>query len=491
MVRIGVGESRQLEETKPVVLTKSTFQKCRWITVRFKLRFAGESEGAGLVFVNAPPHSASNSFPAKFAWQEPNLKGCFAIGFDTSDPPSKNPFNAAGNIYRRSQNQVSLHWDGREVANALVPVAFDDGAEHAVGVVLDYTAGGVFVTVRLDDKPAYDHQFVIGPVPYAGMVAVGLASKKDRSTASCHVTWGGMATERRITVWPGPKRVTVFDGVVLNPKHREHTAVISLPLATGPVERIVLSYTLGSPPGGIDPWDRGLSIYAWDDSGRRFEIVRGITTFGKPYTWHSDVTDYRELLRGKRKMGIAIGTWVKGWRVTAQLDYYPGNPQWEAFRLTPLWAGDWEYGNPKNPLAAHFTPREIRLDPNTKRAKVRVVVTGHGMHPNTANAAEFFPAWRTLVVNGRPYKNRLWRTDCWLNPCRPQGGTWKYDRAGWCPGALVRPWDVDITDIIPPDRLIAVEYHPRKYTNQNAGKSRASHLVEVQLIEYRSPVDTD
>jgi len=90
-------------------------------------------------------------------------------------------------------------------------------------------------------------------------------------------------------------------------------------------------------------------------------------------------------------------------------------------------------------------------------------------------------------VNGHEYRNLLWRTDCWLNPCRPQGGTWKYDRAGWCPGALVRPWDVDITSLIPAGRALTVEYRPQQYINRNAGKGRASHLVEVHLIEYRRP----
>jgi hypothetical protein len=113
---------------------------------------------------------------------------------------------------------------------------------------------------------------------------------------------------------------------------------------------------------------------------------------------------------------------------------------------------------------------------------VRAVVTGHGMTPNTNNAGEFMPAGRTVTVNGQAFGNLLWRADCYLNPCRPQGGTWKYDRAGWCPGALVRPWDIDLARS---GEVLTLDYKPQPYTNENAGKGRASHLVEVQLIEYR------
>src|SRR3712207_7924990 len=54
----------------------------------------------------------------------------------------------------------------------------------------------------------------------------------------------------------------------------------------------------------------------------------------------------------------------------------------------------------------------------------------------------FMPSKRTLTVTGnatqKTWDNILWKTDNYLNPCRPQGGTWKYDRAGWAPGDIVR-----------------------------------------------------
>ena len=39
-------------------------------------------------------------------------------------------------------------------------------------------------------------------------------------------------------------------------------------------------------------------------------------------------------------------------------------------------------------------------------------------------------------VDNNPSNKNTWRvwTECAGNPVYPQGGTWVYDRAGWCPG---------------------------------------------------------
>jgi hypothetical protein len=101
------------------------------------------------------------------------------------------------------------------------------------------------------------------------------------------------------------------------------------------------------------------------------------------------------------------------------------------------------------------------------------------------NAAEFMPADRTVTVNGQVWTNTLWYSECYLNPCRPQGGTWKYERAGWAPGALVRPWDIDVTESLGPDGALRIEYDPMDYVNEARAERLADHWVEAQIIFYR------
>lgn len=446
-----------------------------------QVRFTGPCHGAGIALLNtrAYPQGAGAGIP----WDEPNLRRSLAIGLDTHNPPTDDPFNADGNIHKRPEHEISLHWNGRELANAFSPVAYNDGQWHELRVSIEHVTAGALVTLTVDTTVIYDRRFLPGARPYRGVWAWGVAPGPGPGVAQIELRKLLGAT--RAPHERAPERHVVFAGAVLTADHQQEEAIVSLPPAGRPVRRVMLTLSLRTPPGGIDPWDRAGSIYAWGDDGQRYEILRFITPFGREYTWQADVTDYQSLLRGTRRMAVAISTWVKGWKVGVRLDYHWGQPEREAFRVTNLWSGDWEYGNPADPLEARFVPRTLPVHKETRAATLRAVVTGHGMHPNTDNAAEFMPARRTIIVNGRSFENLLWTTDNYLNPCRPQGGTWKYDRAGWGPGALVRPWDLDLTDLAIPGQPLHVQYIPQAYTNKNAGQGRASHLVEVQLIEYR------
>jgi hypothetical protein len=45
--------------------------------------------------------------------------------------------------------------------------------------------------------------------------------------------------------------------------------------------------------------------------------------------------------------------------------------------------------------------------------------------------------YKTYLNNNRIDSNMIWRPDCGANELYPQSGTWAYERANWCPGALV------------------------------------------------------
>ena len=85
----------------------------------------------------------------------------------------------------------------------------------------------------------------------------------------------------------------------------------------------------------------------------------------------------------------------------------------------------------------------------------------------------------------RPLPSTLWKTDVYLNPVRPQAGTWKFDRAGWAPGDLVTPWEIDISRKIRPGRKVKIEYRPHPY--EGGVRGEASHWVESQLVFFREP----
>jgi hypothetical protein len=174
----------------------------------------------------------------------------------------------------------------------------------------------------------------------------------------------------------------------------------------------------------------------------------------------------------------------KGWTADIDFDFYPGSAEKEPVHLENVWNGYYEYGNPDNTLASNLEQQLIICPENVESARLRILVTGHGMHPNHLNAAEFMPAGRTVYINGESYENTLWKTDCYLNPCRPQGGTWKFDRAGWAPGSIVEPWIIELEEVSPGDTL-KLDYLPDAYLNISEGDHyRAHHWFESQLIFY-------
>jgi hypothetical protein len=105
---------------------------------------------------------------------------------------------------------------------------------------------------------------------------------------------------------------------------------------------------------------------------------------------------------------------------------------------------------------------------------------------------EFTPAARTLKCNGELFENVLWRDDCYLNPNRPQFGTWKFSRAGWAPGDVCHPWLIDVTSCVEPGKPALFQYVPQKYAFPEGEEapnlkalSAASHNVSSYLILYK------
>jgi hypothetical protein len=137
--------------------------------------------------------------------------------------------------------------------------------------------------------------------------------------------------------------------------------------------------------------------------------------------------------------------------------------------------------------------------------KVRAITTGHGQG-NTDNAAEFSQKWHRITVGSTEFEHILWRNDCHLNRCSPQGGTWTYSRAGWCPGDRVIPWDNDITDVVVPGTTVEINYDVQPYINycrpnnpdcvdgitcpdcdyNSTGHTEPNYNVNTQIIFYRS-----
>lgn len=70
----------------------------------------------------------------------------------------------------------------------------------------------------------------------------------------------------------------------------------------------------------------------------------------------------------------------------------------------------------------------------------------------------------------------------WLQPHLSPGGTWIFDRAGWCPGMATDVHEFDITDLVTPGGSAEIDYGVN-----GALLSEANYLVSNQMVTYGAP----
>ncbi len=411
-------------------------------------------------------------------WVEPNAPRVLSVGFDTENPRPRGSnrtrwFNAQGNFYDRPQREVSLHWNGREVANRLCPVSLTSHLGHSVRLHIEYVPGGAELTLAVDGAAVYDRFFVAEAVPYRGRFQVGGASALALDTRWSGARFSGVT----------PVSVTAFSKALNDAKHHRVDSEAAFPETTDGIGRVVCTLTLGETPTGLDPWDRLGHIWIYDEEGEAFEVIRFITPYRKGWEWKVDVTDLLPLLKGRRKMQIECETYAQGWLVSVRFDLYPGRLEQVPYRVVNLWNGMFDVGNWDKTFADVVTPRTVPTDRQTIGAKTRITVTGHGQ--NEDNLGEFAPLWRRVHSGGRTWENTLWKTDVYLNPCRPQGGTWKFDRAGWAPGEAVLPWEIDLTPVMKPGSPLDIAYELQPYRKRTEKSAPARHSFSSQVILYQ------
>lgn len=308
-----------------------------------------------------------------------------------------------------------------------------------------------------------------------------------------------------------------------------HDATFTFPDASIDYSQILLFYQIQCPypPGSCDPWDRLGWVRVLHDTDRvlpggdreiiEYEIARIVTPFSigagtqpDSCTWVIDVSDYDMLLHGEVTLRSYIESWIggeDGWLVTIDFCFIEGIPALKPFKITNLWGRNHAvYGDPEQPIEDHLQPIDFRIDPATEAAKLRLRVTGHGQG-NTANCAEFCRKLHTIKANDESWWHFVWRDDCAENPCSPQGGTWLYNRAGWCPGDKADPWDADVTASITPGEIAVLDYDIQAYENfcrpnnpdcydgmpncpdcdyNYTGHTQPIWSFQTQLIEYRA-----
>ncbi|HEY1037839.1 MAG TPA: peptide-N-glycosidase F-related protein [Bacteroidia bacterium] len=218
----------------------------------------------------------------------------------------------------------------------------------------------------------------------------------------------------------------------------------------------------------------------------RYELARYITPYGNGlslgngWTWTFDVSDYRTLLADS--VHLEAGNWQE--LLDMKFLMIKGVPPRDVLGIQNLWTGSFDYGHSNDPIETHLTPKSVTIPANAANTRWKSRVTGHGMD-TPQNCAEFCPKTHYYKVNGaQKFSKQVWRDNCDLNPLYPQGGTWVYDRANWCPGAEVWTYDFELTPHVTPGATVSLDHDVQNYTNNGEW---SYYQIEDQVVSYSAP----
>ena len=216
-------------------------------------------------------------------------------------------------------------------------------------------------------------------------------------------------------------------------------------------------------------------------SAAKIEIMSFVTPYGinldlgiNGKAWYFDVSDFIPVLKGPRRM-----TLERGGQNQEEMDikflFIVGTPPRDVKKVNQIWqVTSTAYASILN--NSRYAPTTIDLDTSARQFKIRSVITGHGQQ------GEFIPRNHYININGGPieFNRNVW-SECAENPIFPQGGTWIYDRAGWCPGAPSDLTEYDITSLVGTADTVQIDYG----VSTASGDSR--YIVNNQLVSYGAP----
>jgi hypothetical protein len=219
----------------------------------------------------------------------------------------------------------------------------------------------------------------------------------------------------------------------------------------------------------------------------RYELGRYITPYGinldldDGWTWIYDVTDFEPFLHDS--VDLNCGNWQE--LLDLRFAFIEGTPPRDVNRVERIWNGNWGLAN----WEASIEDKTLYFEAEDEMARIKVTTTGHGFGSG-ANCAEFCNNIHQIQVNGATEWTWQIMQECADNDLYPQGGTWVYDRAGWCPGMEGRTRDFELTEWVD-DGQITLDYDIQTdpYGNYvfeaymiTYGDQNFTHDVEVSQI---------
>lgn len=232
--------------------------------------------------------------------------------------------------------------------------------------------------------------------------------------------------------------------------------------------------------------------FAGDTAKEIFELENFVTPYGKRldlngekgWSYFYDVTDYAPLLKGD--VDISSGNLQE--LLDMKFIFIKGIPARDVIAIENIYPwGMYKYYDLADNKKLSNKNLILRKDVNGYKLKARI--TGHREVGPYACCEWDSKQMKYTYGNSEGRMTiaywTVWK-DCSRNPVYPQGGTWPFDRAGWCPGSSAQTFEFDISNLFNPgDTIQNFDYEIQPYSNN--GEKDGEFVESHQLVYYGSP----
>lgn len=225
---------------------------------------------------------------------------------------------------------------------------------------------------------------------------------------------------------------------------------------------------------------------------RRFPFYNELLSFVTPYGigldfgmegvhWDIDLSDYVNILKGDKRIQMTLGG---QWQEDMDLEFLfiVGTPPRDVVQYEQVWQGTNRIGNARiaDIIAdVKFAPASLPLSADAETFKLKSSITGHGAQGEFQQNGGI--VFHRIAVDQQEIFNWNINRECSFNPIFPQGGTWVYDRQGWCPGERSFMNEQDLTPHVTPGGTLNIDYST---SNPNLSTGDYRYHVAHQVVGY-------
>ena len=220
------------------------------------------------------------------------------------------------------------------------------------------------------------------------------------------------------------------------------------------------------------------------DSTEQFCLGSFVTPYGKRlemgdetgWEWVYDISEYAPILKGDLNLQVGNNQEL----LDLKFHFIKGTPLRDVIAVENIYPyADYKYEHLADDSL--LTETEIILNAEAVGFRIKSIVSGHG-HAGPRNCCEWDSKTHTWYMDDYElFRWNVW-TDCGNNPIYPQGGTWPFDRSGWCPGTIVDEHEFELTPYVNPSDTIKLDYGIENYYDN--GEKDGTFRMTQQLISY-------